>query len=101
LAFVDLVSQIRTAVRSRALVVAVPPRLALAASGLIGWAVGDVVLTHDEITELRSELLVSSETASCPTPFRAWIEANAATIGRQYSSERARNYRNYRSGAGS
>jgi len=54
--------------------------------------VHDVVLTRDEVTELTAGLLVSDEPATCPSSIREWLETEANTIGRRYSSELARNY---------
>jgi hypothetical protein len=52
-----------------------------------------VVLTRDEIVELSSELLVSKAPPTCPTPFSGWLNANADSVGRRYTSELRRNYR--------
>ena len=48
---------------------------------------------RDEIVELTSELLVSDQAPTCPTPFSRWLEAESASVGRRYSSELARNVR--------
>ncbi len=47
-----------------------PPRLALAASGLLSLLVGDVMLTRDEVDGLMAGLLVSSEPPYCKTRTR-------------------------------
>jgi NADH dehydrogenase len=93
LEFRDIVRVVREAVRSRALVIHLPPPLVLVATRFIGVLVRDVVLTRDEIRELTESLLVSPEPPTTPTKFSDWIAANAATIGRRYSSELERNFR--------
>ena len=91
--FADLVRLIRQQIGASARIVGVPPLLALAASGVIGAVVRDIVLTRDEITELMAGLLVSSEPATCPTSISAWLMGRADSIGRRYASELARNER--------
>jgi NADH dehydrogenase len=91
--FIDLVHLVRDRIRARARILPVPPLVALLGARVIGLAVGDVVLTRDEITELTSELLVSAAPATCPTSFGSWLEVGANHVGRAYSSEMARNYR--------
>lgn len=94
LTFNELVGIVRSAVRSRAWLVHLPPALVLPATRLIGLAVRDVVLTRDEIRELMESLLVSADAAgACPTRFSAWIAEHADSIGRGYSSELGRNFR--------
>ena len=94
LIFDELVRLVRGAVRSRALLVHLPPLLVLAATRLIGVAVRDVVLTRDEVRELTESLLVSDTAAgTCPTRFSDWVAEHADSIGRHYSSELARNFR--------
>ena len=94
LTFKDLVGVVRAAVRSRALIVHLPPTLVLAVTRVIGLGVRDVVLTRDEIRELMESLLVSSDAAgTCPTRLTDWLVRNADAIGRRYSSELGRNFR--------
>jgi len=94
LSFNELVGAVRSAVRSRALVVHLPVPLVLAATRALGLVVGDVVLTRDEMRELMESLLVARDPAgTCPTRFTDWIAANGAGTGRRYSSELARNFR--------
>jgi nucleoside-diphosphate-sugar epimerase len=93
LEFNDLVRLVRDAVRSRALLIHLPAPLVLVATRFIGVVVRDILLTRDEIRELTESLLVSPESPTTPTKFSDWVSANAATIGRRYSSELQRNFR--------
>ena len=95
--FNELVGLVRAAVRSRALLLHMPPIAVLAATRLIGLGVRDVVLTRDEIRELMESLLVSAEPPTTPTKFSEWVAGHADTIGRRYSSELGRNFRLARS----
>ena len=93
LTFTEVVGLVRTAVRSRALVVRLPPALVLASTRLVGLVVRDVVLTRDEIRELMESLLVSRTGPTTSTKFSDWIAANADSVGSRYSSELGRNFR--------
>ncbi len=92
LSFRELVRIVRSAVASHARLVQVPPRLALAAAGVVGLAVRDVVLTRDEIAGLMAGLLVSGAPPTCPTRFSDWVTREADRLGRSYSSELARHF---------
>ncbi len=93
LTFSEVVGIVRGAVRSRSLVVHMPPTVVLASTRVIGLALRDVVLTRDEIRELMESLLVSAGPPTTPTRFSEWVAAHASTIGRRYSSELGRNFR--------
>lgn len=93
-AFADLVRLIARTVGSRARVMHLPPGLALAVSRCIGWAVGDVVLTRDEVAGLMADLLVSTGAgATGTTRLSEWLRAHAQTLGVRYASELWRHYR--------
>jgi uncharacterized protein YbjT (DUF2867 family) len=92
-AYRDLVAMVRSAVGSHSLVVPMPQAAVIASAKLLGALVRDVVLTSDEVLELTSSFLTSSEPPRGTTRISAWLSANAATLGRHWSSELARNYR--------
>jgi Nucleoside-diphosphate-sugar epimerases len=92
----ELVALVRGAIGSRALVVPMPGLVVLAAARLLGLIVGDVVLTRDEIRELTASLLTTKEAARGEIRISDWVTANAATLGRRWSSELDRNYRTAR-----
>jgi uncharacterized protein YbjT (DUF2867 family) len=93
MAYRELVGRVRAAVGSRTLVVPMPGVAVLAAARLLGVIVHDVVLTRDEIRELTSSLLTSHEPARGEIRISDWLPANAAQLGRHWSSELERNYR--------
>jgi uncharacterized protein YbjT (DUF2867 family) len=93
LEFSEFARILKRAVRSRALLLAMPAAAAYAASRAIGFLLRDVVLTGDEITELTQSVLVSAEPPAGTTSFPAWVEANADRLGRRYHSELDRHYR--------
>jgi len=89
----ELVGWVRTAVGSRSIVLPMPGTVVLTTAKLLGLVVRDVVLTRDEIRELTSSLLTSHEPARGEIRISDWLPANAAALGRRWSSELARNYR--------
>lgn len=93
LAFNDFVALVRSAVRSRAMVVHLPVPLAQAGSRLIGLVVRDVVLTRDEVTELQSRLMASDQPAKGTIRFAEWLRDNADSLGRRWASELDRHFR--------
>jgi uncharacterized protein YbjT (DUF2867 family) len=90
--FRELVRLIANSIRSRATIVPAPRWVVLAISRLIGYAVGDIVLTRDEIDGLMASLLVSNEPAAGRTRFSDWLKQHADVIGRRYASELRRHF---------
>jgi len=70
-----------------------PAWLALAATGILGAALGDVLLTRDEVGGLMANLLVSDKPPLCHTRLSDWLDANRASVGMKYASELGRHYR--------
>jgi uncharacterized protein YbjT (DUF2867 family) len=95
LTFESLARLVRRAVGARARLVHVPPRLALAASRVVGWARRDVILTREELDGLMASLLTSPDPPLGAERFSDWVVSNADTLGRAYVSELARNFRPY------
>jgi len=93
LAFGELVRLLRAAVHSRSVLISVPPTVALLPAGLMGWMVGDVVITRDEVAGLMAELLVSAEPPRGRARFSDWVGAHGDQLGRQYASEIARHFK--------
>ncbi len=93
LTFYDLVQAVAAAVGSHALVVSAPPGAVHALGRLLGAAVGDVVVTRDEIRGLMAGLLVAEEAPAGRIGFRPWLAAHGQGLGVRYASELARHYR--------
>ncbi len=89
----DMVATVRSAVRSRSLVVPMPTWAVLGAARALGVLHRDVVLTRHELSELSSGLLTSHAPPLGRISFREWVDANADGLGRRWASELARNYR--------
>jgi uncharacterized protein YbjT (DUF2867 family) len=91
--FDELVLLVRAAVASRSRIVHAPATAAFALGTVIGRAVGDVLVTRDELRGLMADLLVSAAPPTAETSFRAWVAEHASELGRTYASELARHYR--------
>jgi uncharacterized protein YbjT (DUF2867 family) len=92
LAFREMVGIVRAAIRSRSLVVGMPHWAVLGAARVLGRVVGDVVLTRDEILELTTGWLTSTEPPRGRIRFSDWVPANGHLLGHRWASELARNY---------
>ncbi|MCH8831415.1 MAG: NAD(P)H-binding protein [Chloroflexi bacterium] len=88
--FVRLVGQ---TIGSRTKIVHLPAALALGLSKIVGYFLGDVVLTRDEVTGLMSDLLISDAPPAGKTSLKSWLTTNVATLGDSYTSELDRHYR--------
>lgn len=91
--FNGLVRLLAETVQSRAAILHVPPQMALLAAKAIGFIMGDVLLTADEVKGLMANLLVSEEPPLGRTSLAKWVAENAGRVGANYSSEIARHYR--------
>lgn len=91
--FDELVRLIADKFHGKARIIHVKPGLALFLAKLIGYAVGDALITKDEIKGLMSNLLVSEGTPTGQMPFSKWLEQNADNVGAKYASELALHYR--------
>jgi uncharacterized protein YbjT (DUF2867 family) len=93
--FLDMVRAVRSAVRSRALIVHAPAAVALAGLKVAGALLGDVVLTSDEVRGLTRDYLYSDQPLRRGADFADWLAQPSvqATLGRRYESELARHFR--------
>jgi uncharacterized protein YbjT (DUF2867 family) len=71
-------------------IISVPPWLGYWAAVVIGSAVGDVLLTRDEIAGLMANLLVTSSPALGTRRLSDWAREHAGELGKRYASELAR-----------
>jgi uncharacterized protein YbjT (DUF2867 family) len=84
---------IRSAVGARARLVRAPFGAALAAARLAGLGLRDVVLTREELESLEAGLLVSNEAPLGRDRFEDWVRRQGRDLGRSYTSELRRNFR--------
>ena len=89
----ELVELLRETVAARVALVSVPTGVALALARLLGWLLGDVLLTGEELLSLQANLLVSAAPPTCPTRISRWLVENREQVGRDYLSELQRHYR--------
>ena len=92
-AFEDLVQRIGRAVGKSPRLVHFKPAIALQMLRIVGAAVGDVILTREEIDGLMANLLVSNQSPTGWTRFSEWLKQNASELGNRYASELQRHYR--------
>ncbi len=90
--FEALIAQLAAQIRPGVRLIHVPPWLGLAAGRVVGEAVGDVILTRDELRGLMDELLLSEGTPLGSTSFSAWLQAHARELGGNYASELRRHF---------
>ena len=91
--FEEFVRLIASRVRPDARFLHVPPALGIWAGRAIGLALGDVVLTRDELTGLMEEKLTSRQAPNAPTRFADWLAENHDEVGSAYTSEMERHFR--------
>lgn len=93
--FEEIVYMLRTCVKSRSIIMRVPPTIAHIFTSLLNPFVGDVVLTRQEIKKLMGDKLVSYEAPRCKSLFSRWIKDNADNIGKKYVSELKVHFKQY------
>jgi uncharacterized protein YbjT (DUF2867 family) len=93
LTFLDLVTAIRTATGSHAVIVPAPGWLIPPLSGILGAALRDVLLTRDEYQAMAAGLADSDAPSTGQTSLTDWITEHGDTLGRTYASELTRHYR--------
>jgi uncharacterized protein YbjT (DUF2867 family) len=90
--FEDLVRMIAVAVGARPKFIHLSADAVFRMLQLVGSAVGDVILTREEIEGLMANLLVSSNAPSGQTRFTQWLAQSGDTIGTTYRSEVRRHF---------
>ena len=88
----DLVEMIARSIGSQALIVPMPPWLAFQSVRVLGWMVGDVINTRDEVKGLMQEQLYVESPPLGTTKLSDWAHAHRQKIGRQYASELRRRF---------
>jgi NADH dehydrogenase len=91
--FEELVRRMASHIKPGARLVHVPPSLGIGLGQLIGWVMGDVLLTGEELRGLMDGLLTSEQAPNGAVRFSEWFETNKDKIGRVYSSEIRRHFK--------
>ena len=90
--FKEMVELIGEKTGSKALLLPLPPKLALLAAQFLSLFLGDVLLTPEEVDGLMSGLLVSKEPPRGKTSLADWLDANKGRVGTKYASELERHF---------
>lgn len=97
----ELVEELARIIGVRRQILTLPPQLGYLAGWLIGKAVGDVLITRDEIHGLMLGLLATESEPTGSTRLSRWACRNADTLGRRYASELGRRRKEPAHAAGS
>jgi uncharacterized protein YbjT (DUF2867 family) len=93
LAFRDMVTAIRAAVGSRAVLLPVPGRLVPPLSAVLGTMLRDVLLTAEEYQAMAAGMADSDAPSTGQTVLTDWVAAHGADLGRRYANELNRHFR--------
>jgi uncharacterized protein YbjT (DUF2867 family) len=91
--FDELVRLIATTVGRPVRLLHLPTPLAYFFTRIIGWFLGDVVLTWEEYQGLMANLLAPEGSSTGETRLSQWLAENREQIGAHYASEVARHFR--------
>jgi uncharacterized protein YbjT (DUF2867 family) len=88
----DMVQMIAREIGSRVPILSMPPMLAYQGVRVLGWMVGDVINTRDEVRGLMQERLYVESLPLGTTRLSDWVRASRQDIGRRYTSELLRRF---------
>lgn len=88
----ELVEAIGRAIGKTRPIIQVSPHFGYLIGRFVGLAVGDVVITREEIRGLMENRLCTESPPAGSTRLTAWMTGYADKLGRQYSSELARRH---------
>jgi len=94
--FLELVTAIRSATGSRALLVPTPGWLIPPLAAVLGAALRDVLLTTEEYRAMAAGLATSDAPSTGQVSLMDWIAAHGDELGRTYANELDRHYRQAR-----
>jgi len=86
----ELVGAVGAAIGKRRRILHVSPGLGYAAGRIIGWFMGDIFITREEIKGLMDGLLYVDAPPAGSTRLTEWMRLNAGTLGMTYASELGR-----------
>ncbi len=85
--FKEMMQMLRRTVKSKALLIPVPPMLAYYATQAIGFIMRDVILTKDEVAGLMQNNLYVDAPPVGKIKLSEWVQENAGTLGKRYFNE--------------
>ena len=91
--FDELVRLIADALHRHIKIIHLSPGVMYSISRLMSLALGDVILTRDEISGLMANLLISDQAPTAHTHLSEWLQVHADEVGKHYASELQRHYR--------
>jgi uncharacterized protein YbjT (DUF2867 family) len=91
--FEDFVRLIAGTIKPQEILFHLSPWLGIILGQLIGLALGDIVLTRDELQGLMTNLLTSVQAPNGNTRFSEWLLDHRETVGATYSSEWRRHFK--------
>ena len=86
----ELVAMIGQTIGAERPVISIPPWLGLQAGRILGWLMGDVLITAEEIEGLMGDLLYVDAPPAGKTRLTDWARRHAGSLGLRYSNELAR-----------
>lgn len=86
-AYRELVQFIRSKLALKRAILSVPPAFGYWVSRALGFFVGDVIITRDEIRGLMENRLFVDALPLGTTRLSDWVEQNKETLGRRYTNE--------------
>ena len=86
----ELVEELARVIGVRRPILGVPPRIGYLICWLLGKAVGDLVITQDEIAGLMQGLLATESPPVGKVKLSAWAREQAAVLGMRYATELGR-----------
>lgn len=86
----ELAATIGRLIGKRRLIISLPPFWGYLAGKILGKIVDDVMITREEIEGLMANLLYVDSPPTGNTKLTDWIQQNADSLGRKYTSELAR-----------
>lgn len=91
--FDELVRLVADVLHRKITVIHLSPGMMYFIGQFMSLALGDVILTRDEIKGLMANLLISEQPPTAPTRLSEWLSVHADEIGKHYASELQRHYR--------
>jgi NADH dehydrogenase len=88
--YIELLRLIRRYVGGVAILAPSPTIVSLIGTRVLGALFRDVILTHEEVKALKSNLLVSKEPPLGKTRFESWLIENSRWLGTRYMSDLAK-----------